>query len=86
MKAEQGYVHIPMTAGRVDGLLITPTDRHTCARCGQVGGDMALFLASPQPPADPADTTQWASMALHVACLDVLTHYYRTGRKPAGQR
>lgn len=90
MRAQQGFVHIPMTAGQVDGLVIAPSDRHVCARCGVTGGDMALFLA-----ADPlylvqggesAKGASWKTLALHVGCLEVLTHFYRTGRKPSGQR
>lgn len=87
MRAQQGFVHIPMTAGQVDGLMIAPSDRHVCARCGVTGGDMALFLAMEPSTTDTPDAVaSYRTLALHVGCLEVLTHFYRTGRKPSGQR
>ena len=81
MKAEQGYVHIPATAGTGDGLTITPSERDTCARCGVQGGDMVIFAHTPErcgclAPGVPV------RLSVHVSCMEALTYMYRTGRKP----
>lgn len=75
MKAEQGYVHIPASAGSMDGLTITPSERDTCARCAGRGGDMVIFTVD--EGAFPGKR-----IALHVGCMEALTYMYRTGRKP----
>lgn len=81
MKAEQGYVHIPMTAGSHDGLTITPSESASCSRCGGHGGDMVIFTCD---MGGEAHTLR--RMCVHVACMEALTYLYRTGRKPRAQR
>lgn len=81
MREEQGYVHIPMTAGSADGLTITSSEDATCSRCGVRGGDMVVFTCD---VGTQARTLR--SMRVHVACMEALTYMYRTGRKPRAQR
>lgn len=84
MKVEQGYVHIPLTAGSGDGLTIAPSESATCARCGVRGGDMVSFTHRPEPCGCLAPGAM-ATLRVHVACMDALTYMYRTGRKLRAQ-
>lgn len=74
MRIEQGYVHIPLNAGTMDGIIIEPDEHAQCARCGRTGGDVVSFRTA----------CDW--MHVHVACMEALTYTYRTGRKPRAPR
>jgi hypothetical protein len=79
VRAEQGYVHLPMTAGSGDGLTITVSEREPCARCGGHGGDMIGFTYTPERCGCLAPGSR-ATLYLHVACMEALMYMYRTGR------